>query len=57
MSEAVQIALITNATVLLVALLSRLWSRSEHKAGQRAGRRQEKKIDTLLNGKLEEFEE
>lgn len=57
MSETVQVALITNLTIIVVALLSRLWSRTEHKGGQRANKRLEKKVDTLLNGKLEQFEE
>lgn len=51
MSDAVIIAIITNATTILVVILSRLWSHAEHKATEATASRTEAKVDVLMNGK------
>lgn len=51
MSDAVLIAIITNATTIVVVIFCRLWSNREHRAGQTTAHRVEDKIDTLVNGK------
>jgi hypothetical protein len=50
LTEGVQIALITNLTVIVVAFLSRLWSHIEHGKTERTANRTEAKVDVLMNG-------
>ena len=50
MTEAVQIALITNVTVIVVAFLSRLWSHKEHLKTEAKVLDTNKKVTTILNG-------
>ena len=50
MTEAVQIALITNVTVIIVAFLSRYWSHLEHKKTEEKVADTNQKVTTILNG-------
>jgi hypothetical protein len=49
MSDAVQVALITNGTIIVVALLSRLWSHFEHRKTERTVNDTNEKVTALAN--------
>ena len=45
MTEGVWMVVVSNATVIIVIILSRYWSHKEHQ-------KTEKKVDVLMNGRL-----
>lgn len=53
MTEAVQIALITNVTVIIVAFLSRYWSHLEHRETAAKVEDTNQKVTAIVNGKAE----
>ena len=51
MSDAVLIALITNATTIAVVVLSRFWSHREHKQTEATVTDTNEKVTAMANGK------
>lgn len=54
MSETVAVALITNVTIIIVALLSRLWSHREHRDTAAKVSDTNKKVTQIVNGQATE---
>jgi len=51
-TEAVIVAIISNATTILVVVLSRLWSHLEHRQTEQTVTDTNEKVTGLVNGKI-----